>query len=137
MKKIRSKIISFVFCMVVVLAVLGSCAMSLRVSPEGLRETIESFELLDISVRLVSYSPPMNGISIEIVISDETIPDEYISLLMSAMSEYFRGQQFTDFVNSGIHGIEFDYLGVAVHIFATNRGRIRLIGFGVGDNFAY
>ena len=134
MRKVR-RIVLGILCAVVMLTALSSCARSFRISPEGLRETIESFELLDISVRLVTYSPPRYSIAIEIVILDKIIPDEYISLLISVMSEYFRGQQFTDFVNSGIHGIDPDHLSIGLHIFATDRGRIMHTGFNASDDF--
>jgi len=123
-RKVR-RIVLGIFCAVVMLFVLGSCMRMVRISPPGLFETIQNFELLDISVRSITYFPPeMNNLRIDIEIHNEIIPNEYITLLMDALHEYFKSQQFTDFVNTGVHGIEFDYLHVSVHIFGTEEGHI-------------
>jgi len=110
--------------MICVLMVLGSCMRSIRISPPGLRETIQNFELLDISVRSIAYSPSTDSFYIEIIIHDEIIPNEYITLLMDALHEYFKSQQFADFVTSNIRGTDFEFLSVDVHIFGTEEGHL-------------
>ena len=110
--------IFLLFALVVVLMSSTSCTRLYRFTPDGLEELVENFYVLPVHLRSVSYTRTPNTFHIDLEINSDYVNEsEDILKLLDVISEYFRSEQFTHFMENRREGIDINTLEVSLHIF--------------------
>ena len=115
----------------------SSCMRSYSFTPDGLEELIENFYVLPVRVRSSSYTHIRNILHIMLEINSDYVNEsEDILKLLDVISEYFRSEQFTHFMENRREGIDIDTLEVDLHIIDYKRERSALFfQFNAINNF--
>lgn len=86
-----------IFLVFLVSMVFSSCMVSIRIEPDGFVELIEEFDLFEVSVRHVYYSPPSNNLGIALDMHSADISMNDIKLLRDIIAEYLRSANLLAF----------------------------------------
>ena len=108
--------ISVLFSLLIISMILGGCMRSIRIEPDGFAELIEGFEILEISIRSVYYSPPPHNMAFRLYLHCDGADRNHIIRLRDTIAEYLRSEQFIEFVEGHEADIDYESLGVIVHI---------------------
>ena len=135
------KTIRFIVLMLVsalIMVSFSSCRVTRAVMPEGFQELIDDFDVMPVEIRLVRYIVPINTLRIHMKLISDNITREDISLLLNAMSAYFRTEQFLVFMDdvqeSNTSG---EYFSIALYLFNADNENIFILKTCPRINFSY
>ena len=95
----------------------SSCTRSYRFTPDGLEELVENFYVLPVHLRSAIYTRTPNSFDIRLEANSDYVNEsEDILKLLDTISEYFKSEQFTYFMENRREGIDIDTLEVYLHI---------------------
>ena len=133
MIKIKRFVVLFIVFLSSVL-ILNSCMVTRSVMPEGLEQAIEGFDIFIVEIREVNYFVASNTLSISLTLNLDRITQEDASQLLSVLTEYFRTEQFAEFVEE-IQEIDDGYFSIRLNLFNANNEREHLTSVTQSGNF--
>ena len=97
-----------------------------RVMPDGFEQVIEGFDTFAVEIRSVRYVVPQNTLSIDLTLSLDEITREEVWKLLSVFTEYFRTEQFVEFVKD-IQEDTAEPFSVRLHLFNANNENTHIL----------